>query len=44
MYKNLMEPHGAVAWRGLQDWTETEPLNDSPAVVLETANPAKFPE
>jgi len=39
----LLEPHGAVAWRGFQDWLETEPY-DGPAVVLETANPAKFPE
>ena len=40
----LLEPHGAVAWRGFQDWLETEPLGDSPAVIVETANPAKFPE
>ena len=25
-YKLLLEPHGAVAWRGFQDWLETEPL------------------
>jgi len=43
-YKLLLEPHGAVAWRGFQDWLKTEPLNDLPAVILETANPAKFPE
>ncbi len=40
----LLEPHGAVAWRGFQDWLETEPLNGLPAAILETANPAKFPE
>jgi threonine synthase len=40
----LLEPHGAVAWRGFHDWLETDPLGDSPAAVLETANPAKFPE
>jgi threonine synthase len=40
----LLEAHGAVAWRGFLDWQETDPLGDSPAVVLETANPAKFPE
>ena len=40
----LLEPHGAVAWRGFQDWLETEPLHGLPAVILETANPAKFPE
>jgi threonine synthase len=43
-YRLLLEPHGAVAWRGFQDWLETEPLNGWPAVILETANPAKFPE
>jgi len=43
-YKLLLEPHGAVAWRGFQDWLETESLDGLPAVILETANPAKFPE
>ncbi len=43
-YKLLLEPHGAVAWRGFEDWQETEPLGGSPVVILETANPAKFPE
>jgi threonine synthase len=43
-YGLLLEAHGAVAWRGFQDWLATEPLNGLPAVILETANPAKFPE
>jgi threonine synthase len=43
-YQLLLEAHGAVAWRGFQDWLETKPLNNLPAVILETANPAKFPE
>lgn len=43
-YKILLEPHGAVAWQGFQDWQQTEPLNGLPAAILETANPAKFPE
>ncbi len=43
-YQLLLEPHGAVAWRGFQDWLETESPKDLPAVILETANPAKFPE
>lgn len=43
-YQSLLEPHGAVAWRGFLDWLETEPLNGSPVAILETANPAKFPE
>jgi threonine synthase len=40
----LLEPHGAVAWRGFEDWLATEPLEGLPAAILETANPAKFPE
>jgi len=43
-YKLLLEAHGAVAWRGFLDWLEVEKLNGLPAVILETANPAKFPE
>jgi len=42
-YKLLLEPHGAVGWRGFLDYCEGEPLGDAPAVVLETADPAKFP-
>lgn len=40
----LLEPHGAVGWRGFLDYLATEPLAGAPAVVLETAHPAKFPE
>lgn len=43
-FQLLLEPHGAVAWQGFQDWAATEPLGASPAVIVETANPAKFPE
>jgi threonine synthase len=43
-YELLLEAHGAVAWAGFEDWMKTESLNNLPAVVLETANPAKFPE
>jgi len=43
-YQSLLEPHGAVAWRGFQDWLETESLGCLPAAIIETANPAKFPE
>jgi threonine synthase len=43
-YRLLLEPHGAVAWRGFLDWLDIEPLGNAPAVILETANPAKFPE
>ena len=43
-HRLLLEPHGAVGWRGFQDYLAHEPLADSPAAVLETAHPAKFPE
>ena len=43
-YELLLEPHGAVAWQGFLDWQLVEPLGNSPAVIIETANPAKFPE
>jgi threonine synthase len=43
-YKLLLEPHGAVAWQGYQDWLAAEKDGGSPAVMIETANPAKFPE
>ena len=43
-FQLLLEPHGAVAWQGFQDWMASEPLGNSPAVIVETANPAKFPE
>jgi len=42
-FQLLLEPHGAVAWQGFLDWTAQEPLGDTPAVIVETANPAKFP-
>ena len=40
----LLEPHGAVGWRGFLDFLAVEPLNGVPAVVSETAHPAKFPD
>lgn len=43
-YKLLLEPHGAVGWRGFLDYIATEPLGDAPAIVVETAHPAKFPD
>ena len=42
-YKLLLEPHGAVAWRGFEDWLATESLGDLPAVILETAQPGEVP-
>jgi threonine synthase len=38
----LLEPHGAVGWRGLEDYLERG--GDFPLCIsLETAHPAKFP-
>jgi threonine synthase len=42
-YGVLLEPHGAVGWRGLQSYCEQ--FEDFPLCVsLETAHPAKFPD
>jgi len=42
-YKVVLEPHGAVGWRGLEIYLEM--YGDKPLCVsLETAHPAKFPE
>jgi threonine synthase len=43
-HRLLVEPHGAVAWQGFLDWLEVEDRAGVPAVILETAHPAKFPE
>jgi len=43
-FQLLLEPHGSVAWQGFTDWNAVEPLGDAPAVIVETANPAKFPD
>ena len=43
----LLEPHGAVAWRGLENYMagETSAGEDNiNYVALETAHPAKFPD
>jgi threonine synthase len=44
-HKLLLEPHGAVGWKGLTTYLKLNPTeNDSLCVSLETAHPAKFPE
>lgn len=43
-YKVVLEPHGAVAWKGLESWLEKQPGRNPLCVSLETAHPAKFPE
>ena len=42
----LLEPHGAVGWAGLLQYFKENPANaaNTPAVSLETAHPAKFPQ
>jgi threonine synthase len=42
-YRVLLEPHGAVGWRGLEAYLET--FGDKPLCIsVETAHPAKFPD
>ena len=42
-YGVVLEPHGAVGWRGLEAYLER--FGDFPLCVsLETAHPAKFPD
>ncbi|MDD5475419.1 MAG: threonine synthase [Syntrophales bacterium] len=42
-YGTVLEPHGAVGWRGLEAWIDE--FGDFPLCVsLETAHPAKFPD
>jgi threonine synthase len=43
-HRLLLEPHGAVGWRGFLDFVAAEGLGDGPVAVLETAHPAKFPD
>lgn len=42
-YGVILEPHGAVGWRGLEIYLE-ETGDFEPCVSLETAHPAKFPD
>jgi len=44
-YGRLLEPHGAVAWKGLMSYINDHSISaDQLSVTLETAHPAKFPE
>ncbi|MDJ0764180.1 MAG: threonine synthase [Myxococcota bacterium] len=41
----LLEPHGAVGWAGLTQYLNQHPDQAAaPAILLETAHPAKFPD
>jgi len=42
-HRLLLEPHGAVGWKGLMAYRERQG-DGSPAISIETAHPAKFPE
>jgi len=42
-YGVMLEPHGAVGWRGLELYLAAHG-DFSPCVALETAHPAKFPD
>jgi threonine synthase len=41
--KVLLEPHGAVAWKGIEEYMRSF-RGDDLYILLETAHPAKFPE
>jgi threonine synthase len=41
-YKKLLEPHGAVAWCGLEKYGKSNKIGLG--ISLETADPAKFPD
>jgi threonine synthase len=46
-YGILLEPHGAVAWRGILEYFAQNEISDYDrhlCISLETAHPAKFPE
>jgi threonine synthase len=44
-YNLLLEPHGAIAWKGIKEYSLKNNLQGKPLYVsLETAHPAKFPE
>jgi len=43
-FGTVLEPHGAVAWKGLEEYLDRHPGSTGVCVSLETAHPAKFPE
>ena len=42
-HRVILEPHGAVGWKGLEEYRKREG-DDCLAISVETAHPAKFPE
>ncbi len=43
-YRVLVEPHGAVGWKGLEVYQAINGDNNSLCISVETAHPAKFPD
>lgn len=46
-YNILLEPHGAVAWKGVREYFRSDKVSKSGkqlCIALETAHPAKFPD
>ena len=43
-YNVILEPHGAVAWKGVQEYMKQCPNEKTPIISFETADPAKFPD
>jgi threonine synthase len=46
-YNRVLEPHGAIAWLGLQEYLRNHPVNNDKSqfnICLETAHPGKFHE
>jgi threonine synthase len=41
-YRLILEPHGAIAWRGLEIYQNVFKTADQFSISLETAHPAKF--
>jgi len=41
-HKYILDPHGAVAYLGLEDYRKTKSNNNCNGIFLETAHPAKF--
>ncbi len=44
-YNLLLEPHGAIAWKGIKEYSSQNKFKGKPLyIAIETAHPAKFPE
>lgn len=43
-YNIVLEPHGAVSWKAMDEYARTHGSEDDIYISLETAHPAKFTE